>query len=56
MSHPRSRYRPAHQPATCGPVIVMNTGMTRQREGDWSIIQPDGTRKRWSPEPRRARA
>lgn len=54
MTQPR--FRPEHRPASRGPVIVMNTGMTRQREGDWSILQPDGTRQRWIPEPRKARA
>lgn len=44
------RFRPEHRPASRGPIIVMNTGMTRQREGDWSIIQPDGSRHRWTRE------
>lgn len=54
MTQPR--YRPEHRPASRGSVIVMNTGMTRVHEGDWSILQPDGTRQRWIPEPRKARA
>lgn len=43
-----ARYRPPHQPRTRGEVIVMNTGTTRQREGDWSVVAPDGTRKAWA--------
>ncbi len=41
------RYRPAHQPPRQGAVFSMNTGTTRLREGDWSMILPDGTRKPW---------
>ena len=50
------RFRPEHRPASRGPVIVMNTGMTRLNERDWSVIQPDGTRKPWVPQSRRIRA
>lgn len=50
------RFRPEHRPPSRGPLIVMNTGMTRINEGDWSILQPDGTRQRWNPEARKARA
>lgn len=53
MTQPR--FRPEHRPPSRGAVIVMNTGMTRITEGDWSIVQPDGTRQRWTPAPRRAR-
>ncbi|MCH2238775.1 MAG: hypothetical protein MK060_12900 [Blastomonas sp.] len=50
------RYRPEHRPVSRGSVFVMNTGMTRLTEGDWAIVMPDGTRQRWTPEPRKARA
>lgn len=41
------RYRPPHQPPRDGNIFIMNTGMTRLREGDWAIVIPDGTRKPW---------
>lgn len=42
------RYRPPHQPPRDGNIFIMNTGMTRLREGDWAIVMPDGTRKAWA--------
>jgi len=48
MTTPSPRYRPAHQTQRTGKVFIMNTGMTRLREGDWAIILPDGTRQPWA--------
>lgn len=47
---PREEYRPPRftpQPVHPG-MIVQNTGRTRLQQGDWSVIQADGSRKPWS--------
>lgn len=41
------RYRPPHQIPREGKVFVLNSGLTRLREGDVSQILPDGTRQAW---------
>ena len=48
MTTPSPRYRPAHQPSRDGKLFVLNSGLTRKREGDVSQIMPDGTRQPWA--------
>jgi len=49
MAQPHARYRAAHQPATRDkPVFILNTGMTRLREGDVTKLHPDGRREPWA--------
>lgn len=48
MTTPSPRYRPAHQPPREGKLFVLNSGLTRKREGDVSQIMPDGTRQPWA--------
>jgi hypothetical protein len=55
MNHPR--YRDAFHPATRDkPVFILNTGMTRLREGEVTKLHPDGRREPWSRQPQAGKA
>ena len=41
------RYRPAPVPRD-KPIFILNSGMTRLREGDVTKLHPDGRREAWA--------
>jgi hypothetical protein len=53
MSHARYRAAPRLRDK---PVFILNTGMTRLREGEVTKLHPDGRREPWARQPQAGKA